>query len=75
LFFFFFTFVTGPRRTLSLKSSDARVYEPQIRARLGATAQFCNIIFLKQEKGEWLMGYDVVGEKGLPKPSTLNPKP
>jgi len=31
--FFFFTLVTGPRRSLSLKLSDARVYEPQIRAR------------------------------------------
>ena len=32
--FFFFTLVTGPRRSLSLKMSDTRVYEPQIRARL-----------------------------------------
>ena len=30
LFFFFFTLVTGPRRSLSLKLSDTRVYEPQI---------------------------------------------
>ena len=28
VFFFFFTLVTGPRRSLSLKLSDARVYEP-----------------------------------------------
>ena len=34
--FFFFTLVTGPRRSLSLNLSDTRVYEPQIRARLGA---------------------------------------
>ena len=27
-FFFFFTLVTGPRRSLGLKLSDARVYEP-----------------------------------------------
>ena len=27
---FFFTLVTGPRRSLSLKLSDTRVYEPQI---------------------------------------------
>jgi len=33
--FFFFTLVTGPRRSLSLKLSDTEVYEPQIRARLG----------------------------------------
>jgi len=30
LFFFFCTLVTGPRRSLSLKLSDTRVYEPQI---------------------------------------------
>jgi len=32
LFFFFFTLVTGPRRSLSLELSDTRVYEPQIQA-------------------------------------------
>jgi len=37
---FFLTLVTGPRRSLSLKLSDTRVYEPQIRARLGTTALF-----------------------------------
>jgi len=31
---FFFTLVTGLRRSLSLKLSDTTVYEPQIRARL-----------------------------------------
>jgi len=36
----FFTLVTGPRRSLSLKLSDTRVYEPQIRACLGTTAHF-----------------------------------
>ena len=36
--FFFFTLVTGPRRSLSLDFSDTRVYEPKIRARLGTTA-------------------------------------
>ena len=30
-FFFFFNLVTGPRRSLSRKLSDTRVYEPQIR--------------------------------------------
>ena len=30
-FFFFFTLLTGPRRSLSLKMSDTRVYAPQIR--------------------------------------------
>jgi len=37
--FFFFTLVTGPRRSLRLTLSDTRVYEPQIRARLGTTAR------------------------------------
>ena len=36
--FFFFTLFTGPRRSLSLKLRDTRVYEPQMRARLGTTA-------------------------------------
>jgi len=36
-FFFFFILVTGRRRSLSLKLSETRVYEPQIRARLGTT--------------------------------------
>jgi len=47
IFFFFFTLVTGPRRSLSLKLSDTRVYEPQIRARLGTTAHFCEVVVLK----------------------------
>ena len=34
-FFFFFTLVTGPRRCLSLKLGDTRLYVPGIRARLG----------------------------------------
>ena len=36
-FFCFLTLVTGPIRSSSLKLSDARVYEPQIRAHLGTT--------------------------------------
>ena len=35
LFFFFFTLVTDPRRALGLKFSDTRVYEPEMRTRLG----------------------------------------
>jgi len=46
-FFFFFTLVTGPRRSLRLKLSDTRVYEPQTRARLGTTAHFCEVVVLK----------------------------
>ena len=40
IFFFFFTVDTGSRRSLSLQLSDRRVYEPQIRARLGTIAHF-----------------------------------
>ena len=50
-FFFFFALVTGPRRSLSHKLSDARVYEPQIRARLGTTAHFCEVVVLKSPSG------------------------
>jgi hypothetical protein len=35
ILFFFFTLVTGPRRSLSLKLSDTRVYAPQIRGDRG----------------------------------------
>ena len=41
LLYFFFTHVTGPRRSLSLKLSDTRVYEPQMRARLGTATHLC----------------------------------
>ena len=44
LLFFFFALVTGPKRSLSLKLSDTRVYEPQIRARLGTAAHFCEVV-------------------------------
>ena len=44
VFFFFFTLVTGPRRSLSLKRSDTNVDEPQIRACLGTTAHFCRVV-------------------------------
>ena len=40
----FFTHVTGSRRSLSLKLSDTKGYEPQIRARLGTTAHFCRVV-------------------------------
>ena len=46
-FVFFFTLVTGPRRSLSLHLSDTRVYEPQIRARLGTTTHLCEVVVLK----------------------------
>ena len=46
-FFFFFTLSTSPRRSLSLKLSKTRVYEPQIRARLITTAHFFEAVILK----------------------------
>ena len=36
---FFFTLMTGPGRSLGLKLSDARVYEPQIRSHIRRHAQ------------------------------------
>ena len=45
LLFLFFSLIAGPRRSLRLKLSDTRVYEPQIRARLGTTTRFCEIRF------------------------------
>ena len=47
---FVFTLVTGPRRSLNLKLSDTRVYEPQIRARLGTTSLFCEVVVLKPQR-------------------------
>ena len=49
-FFFFLTRLTGPRRSLSIKLSATRVYEPQIRARLGTTAPF--IMWFASNAGE-----------------------
>ena len=44
MLFYLFTLVQGPR-SFSLKLSNARVYEPRIRARLGTTAHFCEVVF------------------------------
>ena len=45
--FLFFTLVTSPRRSLSLKLSDTRFYEGQTSARLGNIAQFYQVIVFK----------------------------
>ena len=43
----FFLFGTlGHSRPSSLKLSDTRVYEPQLRARLGSTAHLCQVVSL-----------------------------
>ena len=47
-FSIFFTPVTGPRRSSSLKPSDTRVY---IRARLGTTTHFCEVIVFRLRWG------------------------
>jgi len=47
VFFFSFSLVAGPGRSLILKLSDTRVYEPQIRARLGTASHFCEVVVLK----------------------------
>ena len=52
LHFFFVTLVTGPRMSLSLKLSDTRVYEPQIRARLG-TADTAAVSGTEAEADPW----------------------
>ena len=46
---FFFTLVTGPRRSLSLELSDTRVYEPQTEM-LVPTLQTCMFPTLEAEK-------------------------
>jgi len=43
----FFTLVKGPRRSLRLKLSDTRVHAPQVQARLGTAAHFCEVVVLK----------------------------
>ena len=44
--FFFFTLVTGPRRSLSLKLSDTKVYEPHIR---GVRGYIAHVALLQTE--------------------------
>jgi len=66
LIIIFFTRVTDPRRSLSPKLSDARVYAPQTRARLGTTAQFCKVIIRRRT---------VVTACPLLTPYTLHPTP
>jgi len=49
-FLFFFTLVTGRRRSFSLKLSDTRVYAPQIRALLGTASHFCEVVASSHSK-------------------------
>jgi hypothetical protein len=50
--FFFFTLVRGPRRSLSLELSVARVYEPWIRARLGTSSAGRSAGFHPKTRGD-----------------------
>ena len=51
MFFFFFTLVTGPTRSFSLKLSDTRVYAPAVRAMGGETDETVTVgMRLKCEK-------------------------
>ena len=68
-----FTLVPGPRRSLSLKLSDTRVYEPQIRAHLGTTTHFCEVVVLTMKLA--LPSHFSESLVGVPQPSTLNPEP
>ena len=65
--FFFFTLVTGPRRSLSLKLSDARVYDSQIRARLAPRTPNPNHTLAQGVGGR--------ARTLHPDPPTLNPEP
>ena len=64
-FFFFFTRVTGPRRSLSLKLSDTRVYAPQILARLGTTTHFCEVVFLESMSLKYAHGRQFWWRRGV----------
>jgi len=68
---FFFTLVTGPRRFLSLKLSDKRVYEPQIRARRDKQKRHPQF-----RRGVQIVVADASGreKRCSPKPKSLNTK-
>jgi len=77
VFFFFFTLVTGPRRSVRLTLSDTRVYEPQIRARLGTTIASYYVFFTKPRGLR--AGLDIhprggAVSAGPGNPSTLDPE-
>ena len=68
IFFFFFTLVTGPRRSWSLKLSDERFYEPQLRARLITTAHVLshlNIVMQPCKRARLSLGLDPGMRGGL----------
>jgi len=76
-FFFFFTLVTGPRRSLSLELSDTRVYEPQIRDRLWSSGFILPLLLTEAIEEEVLRPpFPNPGPWTLDsEPWTLNPEP
>ena len=60
---------TGPRRALSLRLSDTRVYEPEKRTRLGRNRELCTLLSCTCRICSTAVG----GKPGTWKPWTLNP--
>ena len=67
---FFFTLVTGPRRSSSLKLSDTRVYGHQIRAHLVTTTYFYKMVVLNFASELCGQAGSGVVERQLPQPYT-----
>jgi len=73
----FCTLVTGPRRSLSIKLSDTRVYEPQIRACLGTRTGAMDLggdtvgLFGVSTKGQTLLLYLSTLDTGVSRPLSL----
>jgi hypothetical protein len=71
---------TGPRRALSLKLSDTRVYEPEKRTRLGRNRELCTLLQAVMEEFRAEPKPETPGQKHEPhfphtKPHTPNPTP
>ena len=66
-FFFFFTLVTGPRRSLSRKLCDTRVFEPQIRARLVDLNPECGRVPRRARFAHRLFNRSTLGFRGMKK--------
>jgi len=62
VFFFFFILVTGPRRSLSLKLSDTRVYEPQIPSAPPSSAAARLVTVLSAVERIIIFVYSILGD-------------
>ena len=63
----------------SLELSDTKVYEPGIRALLGAVSHFCEVVVLELRpkrcvQGPYTQRIWVLGKLKTKKPQTLNPE-